>query len=118
MFSLAKIPWLGKSFTGLISFLRIKEEIYLFATYSKAKISRLEKSDNHLSIVLQDKNYTMELEVENSPGGVLKAPKNGLMSREISESIKAVVQVKLTDKKGKTIFEGQGINTGFEISAD
>ena len=118
MFSLAKIPWLGKSFTGLISFLRIKERIYLFATYSRAKVSKLEKSDNHLSIVLQDKNYTMELEVENSPGGVLKAPKNGLMSREISESIKAVVQVKLTDKTGHIIFQGQGINTGFEVSEE
>ena len=118
MFSLAKIPWLGKSFTGLISFLRVKGKIYLFATYSRGKISKLEQSDNHLSIVLEDKKYIMKLEVENSLGGVLKAPKNGLMSREISESIRAVVQVRLTDKGGQIIFEGEGINTGLEISEE
>lgn len=43
MFSLAKIPWLGRYFLGFISFIRIKDKTYHFATYTKVKYSNIMK---------------------------------------------------------------------------
>ena len=115
MFSEAKIPWLGKSFQGFLSLLRIKEEIYIFASYTFAKIIKLDYSDNKLEVIVEDRKYRMKMKVNHSPGGALKAPKNGQMNRVIVESINAVVKVKLSDRKGNIIFEGIGTNTGLEI---
>lgn len=115
MFSVAKIPWLGRYFVGFISFIRIKDKIYLFSTYTKAKIICLSYCDNYLKVIIEDKCFKMEIDAEHAKGGVLKAPKNGLMEREILESINAVVKVKLIGIKGETVYEGEGTNTGLEI---
>ncbi len=118
MFSTAKIPWLGRRFTGFISFLRIGSKIHLFSTYTKAKIVMLEYHDNCLHILMEDRNYKMEITAAHSEGGILKAPKNGLMRREVLESINASVTVRLSDKAGKVLFEGNGTHTGLEIVDD
>lgn len=118
MFSIAKIPWLGRYFTGFISFLRIDGRIYLFSTYTKAKIVRLSYRGNCLNILLEDRNFKMEIIAEHSDGGILKAPKNGLMNREVLESINAEVKVGLSDKADRIIFEGKGTNTGLEIVSE
>lgn len=115
MFSAAKIPWIGRSFLGLISFIRIKDKIFNFSTYTKAKISKLDYKDNNLMVVLEDKKYRLEMNVVNSKGGILKAPQNGLMHREIKESIDATIEVKFSRKDGEILYVGEGQNTGFEI---
>lgn len=118
MFSTAKVPWLGRYFTGFISFLRTGSKIYLFSTYTKAKIMRLNYRGNCLNVLLEDRNLKMEIMAEHSDGGILKAPKNGLMKREVLESINAAVEVRLSDKEGKIIFEGRGTHTGLEIVSE
>lgn len=117
MFSVAKIPWFGTHFIGFISFLRIGKEIHHFASYTNAIISSLEYRDDALHILMEDRQHRMEIKAEHSAGGVLKAPKNGLMSMEILESISAVVHVKLQQKDGTTLYQGTGKNTGMKISA-
>lgn len=116
MFSAAKIPWLGRFFPGFISFIRIKDRIIHFATYTMAKIVELEHHDQQLEIVLEDKHYRLEISAKHSDGGILKAPKNGLMDHEIFESITALVQVKLSDKRGRVIYSGTGTHAGLEIA--
>lgn len=118
MFSIAKIPFLSGCFTGFISFLRVKDKIYCFATYTNAKIKKLKIENEMLDIVICDKEYKFELSAENSSKGLLKAPKQGEMIREIYESINAKVKVILTDKKGKVIFAGEGTNAGMEVMCD
>lgn len=116
MFSIAKIPWLSKYFIGFLSFLRIKNKIYQFSTYTNAKILELNYHQNKLKIIISDKSFTMEINAEHSKGGILKAPKNGLMNREILESITATVAVRLSDNNNnRLIYEGVGTNTGMEI---
>jgi tocopherol cyclase len=114
MFSVARIPWFGRHFQGFISFLRIGDKILHFGTYTGARISTLEYSGGKLLAVLKDRHHTFEIRADNSEAGVLKAPKNGMMKREISESISAKVKVRLLDQKGVEIFSGTGENTGFE----
>lgn len=118
MFSTAKIPWLGRYFTGFISFIRIGEKLFLFSTYTKAKIGKLNYHDNCLNIRIEDRDFNMEISVMHSDGGLLKAPKNGLMETEVLESIHAAVRVSLSDKDGRIIFEGDGSHTGLEIAND
>lgn len=116
MFSYANIPWRGKSFMGLISFLRIGEKLYRFGTYTRARIDRLATDGGGLDIQLSDKQYVLSIQVENGAGGMLKAPKNGLMADEIRESISGVVHVSLTHKNGEVLYRGTGTQTGVEIS--
>jgi hypothetical protein len=118
MFSFAKIPFLFKSFNGFISFIRINGKFYRFATYTGAKIIKLICSGNILEVKLKDENYTLKIKVENKPGLMLKAPKNGTMNRTISETISAVSEVEFTDNNGTVIFKGKGFNTGMEISGE
>lgn len=115
MFSIAKIPWLKNHFTGFLSFLKIKDEIHLFATYTGAKIKHLEYKDGNIDIVVEDKKYSLSIRGQYKKSGILKAPKNGLMERKIAESISSNVKVVLKDKKGKIVFEDFGENAGLEV---
>lgn len=115
MFSAARIPWLNSSFPGFLSFLRLKDQIYLFATYTGAKMRTLQCRNNRLRIVLEDKYHRLLIHATRTDGGALQAPKNGLMTRKINESINSVTRVRLTDKEGNLIYEGRGTNTGIEI---
>lgn len=118
MFSAAKIPWLGSSFPGFISFIRLGDRFNLFATYTGAKIQKLSYDDKHLEIALSDKSREMRIDAVHTAGGILKAPKNGMMKGEISESITAEAGVTLSDSSGSVIYRGRGTHTGLEIAND
>jgi hypothetical protein len=115
MFSIAQIPWLKNYFTGFISFLKIKDKMYLFASYTGAKVKHLEHKNGIIEILVEDRKYSLSISGEYNESGVLKAPKNGIMERKISESISSTVKVILKDKKGKVIFEDYGKNSGLEV---
>jgi hypothetical protein len=118
MFSVAKIPWLGKFFMGFISFIRMRDEIFFFATYNRARITSIQYERGDLVIQLQGRNHKMRIEAWHSDGGTLKAPKKGLMEGEILESITAEVLVTLYDYVGNVLYEGKGTHAGLEISTD
>lgn len=115
MFSIAKIPWLKHHFTGFLSFLKIEDKMYLFATYTGAKIKTLEFTNGEINIIVKDRKYTLTITCHYDESGVLKAPKNGLMERIISESITSTIKVSLKDQKGRIIFEDLGKNAGLEV---
>ncbi len=118
MFSIASIPWFNRQFDGLVSFLRVDDKIYRFATYTGAKIVKLAFQDDRVYISIEDSKFVLNLEVTSNSGGILKAPKKGKMDIEITETITAVVEVTLWDKEGKKIFCGLGKNTGLELAGD
>ena len=93
----------------------IKEKLHLFATYTGAKVKHLEYRDGTIEIVVEDKKYSLYISGQYDESGVLKAPKNGLMERKISESISSTVKVTLKNKKGEIIFEDYGKNAGLEV---
>ena len=115
MLSAARIPWLGSSFPGFISFLRIREKLYLFATYTGAKLIRLDYEQGILRALIMDRSYRLELSVTQTQGGELKAPSMGRMERTIIESISSVVQIRFCRRSGELLFEGTGTNAGLEI---
>jgi hypothetical protein len=118
MFSIAKIPWFHSYFIGHISFLRIKDTLYRFATYTGASIKHIAYHDGLLTIILEDKTHTLHIDAIQTKGEILKAPQKGMMDRAITESVTSTVKVHLYDKKKHLLFEGEGINTGLEIAGD
>ncbi|MFZ7121059.1 MAG: tocopherol cyclase family protein [Eubacteriaceae bacterium] len=119
MFSIARIPWFSSSFLGFISFIRINDKQYTFASYTKAKVKKLSYENNILSILIQDKKYSLYIKVHiSNTKGDLIAPMMGCMNRTIQESINSIVEVKLLKFDKEDIFNGVGYHTGTEFAGD
>ena len=116
LFSIARIPWLGKTFTGLICFLHTDQGFYRFATYNGSKVCDLQIEGEQIRATLKSPTHTLNFQATYSSGGILKAPKNGMMLRELEESITAEATVELTDRKGKFLFRDASNRVGMEIA--
>ena len=114
MFSLAKIPLLGTHFLGMISFLRLGDDEYRFATYTGARVKNCSYADDTLDITIEDKRHRLQIKAVHGPAGLLVAPKNGMMTGNVNESISAEVEVSLVSLGGKQIFTGSGTQAGME----
>jgi hypothetical protein len=115
MLSVARIPWIGKTFTGFLGFFLYKNKVITFSTYTGARLISLENEKNKVRIEIQDKKYRLILEGENNSDGPLKAPVLGKMDRIIHESIDAEISIKLIKYNGEIIYEGVGKNAGLEM---
>ncbi|MEX0980958.1 MAG: tocopherol cyclase family protein [Bacteroidales bacterium] len=118
MISIARIPWLNGHFPGFLSFVKVGEEVYRFATYNNSKISSIRVGDSTVRLQLTNRRNSIEVEVERNTTGQLKAPVKGQMERKIAESLDARINIRLTGKNGGKIFEGAGEHTGLEIVGD
>ena len=118
MLSIAKIPWLGFSFTGFLGFYYINNEIVRFGTYSKAKVKLEKYEENSLNINIVLKDEILEIQTIKKSSGMLKAPVNGNMNRRISEGIDADLKVKLLDENKNILFEDSSKTTGLELVGD
>ena len=117
MFSVARIPWLGRSFTGLISFLMTPTGFYRFATYNGSHITHISLNGNMLRVRMQNPKNTIEFSARYAKGGILRAPKNGLMQRDIEESITAQVELALF-AGNEVIYKGTSDRAGMEIAGN
>ena len=115
MLSIAKIPWLGFSFTGFLGFYYINNEIVRFGTYSKAKVKLEKYEENSLNLNIVLKDEILEIQTIKKSSGMLKAPVNGNMNRRISEGIDADLKVKLLDENKNILFEDSSKTTGLEL---
>lgn len=116
MFSIARIPWLGTTFTGLICFLRTDEGFYRFATYNGGTVTRVHTEGDRIEVSLKNAKHTLSFTAYYQKGGILKAPKNGMMLREIEESITAEVEVTLSDHRGNVLFRDCSNRVGMELA--
>jgi hypothetical protein len=116
MFSIARIPWFGSSFIGIICFILHRGKLYRFATYNGSHLEKITLNDKTLEVQLRRKDQVLKFRAEGNQGAFIKAPKNGLMERIIEESIAAKVEVMLSDSS-VTIFSGTSSNAGYELSS-
>jgi len=114
-FSIAKIPWLGRFFTGLIAFLYYNNKFYLFSTYNKSEVSDVEHTDGSVKLTLKNRDSTLKISTKQKSAGELKAPVLGNMSRKIKESIDSEVSIELYDKSGSLIYTDSSSRAGLEI---
>lgn len=119
--SIARIPWFGKFFTGVIAGLSIDGKLYKFATYTGSRLERLSHQSGNVSLRIRDKHMYLDILTRESSSGKLYSPRNGEMEGIIDESMSAYISVALGEigsKGGKVIFEGTGRNSGLEIVGD
>jgi tocopherol cyclase len=122
MMSIARIPWIGKTFTGFLGYLLHDGKLFSFATYTGARVTNLSYTEKSISLTVTGKQFIMEVQaskpdsyVQSKGLGGLKAPVLGNMNRVIHESVDSTIVVKAKDRSGNLIFSGTGRNAGFEM---
>jgi hypothetical protein len=116
--SIAKIPWLGNYFTGYIFGFLYDNKLYKFTTYSGAKVTGLNVTDDKIKILLENKAYCLDIDADRSEGVELPAPKLGGMTAKVNESLHSSINITLLRKTGsdtKLIYSGTGKNAGLEL---
>ncbi|MCM1308539.1 MAG: tocopherol cyclase family protein [Butyrivibrio sp.] len=109
MLAVAKIPFCGMSFNGIIGVVMLDGKEYRLATYLGARLVRA--SDNEV-LVKQGKYALYAKQVGQSKRG-LKAPVNGKMTRTIYESVECEAYYRFTCG-GRVMLELVGKTASFE----
>jgi tocopherol cyclase len=114
MLSVAKIPWRGHYFIGLISVLSIDGKTEVFASYNNSVIESLKQINKNLvEIKIRKGRKTLSIKAAKSGSALVVAPVNGKMSARIKESINSEVEYIYTDENGSTLM-GKGQRAGYE----
>lgn len=117
--SVARIPWLGSSFTGFIAGLLCDGRLYEFTTYNMSKLDKLNISINDLVIQISNNNYLLKIRAGRNNATRLASPISGEMSGHISESMQADIDISLEKiKPDELIYSGHGTNTALEVAGD
>lgn len=106
MASVAKIPFLGFSFNGVIANLIINEKEHRFATYNGYKDKNIEKFEGGFSFELKKGDDLCKVIVQFDDSGELKAPQYGAMSGVIKEGLGAKITVMYQGKTYVSEFGG------------
>lgn len=118
VFSRARIPFLGREFPGFFAYFTDFKDIKVrFATYNYAKLAnwQVDSVKKTCSGELSGPSGILTFAAQMSGGGILRAPVEGLMDREIIESITANVSVRLVNRHGEVLFQGASSEAGMEI---
>jgi tocopherol cyclase len=117
--SIARIPWLGSSFTGFIAGLLHDGRLYEFTSYNSSKLEMLNVSSEEISIVFSNRKVRIRLKAERDKPTLLSSPVSGGMYGHISESMKSLISISLEEKhSGKIIYSDRAINTALEVDGD
>jgi tocopherol cyclase len=115
--SVAKIPYLNYSFVGFITGIWLGDRLIQFTTYNQSVLRKCFIDAEKVELVIQNKNYTLEIQTMRETSTALASPILGLMEGRIEESMNARIEVNLTDRKtGKIIFNDVGRNAGLEVA--
>jgi tocopherol cyclase len=117
MISIARIPWLGRSFTGFLGFASTGGRLVQFGTYSGARLIRVDIDGPHVGISVQAGSVTIDVEGTRSHTGALAAPVRGAMDRRIAESLDSTLQLTIHER-GRKWTAGVGGSSGIEIVGD
>lgn len=117
--SAAIIPWLFTSFPGFIAGFWQNGTLHRFATYSGARIERLELDDSTVRMAFADARLRLEVETKRTGGGLLHAPVRTEMHKRVEESLDAEIRVRLSEAdSGRTLFEEVGACGGLEVHGE
>ncbi len=120
LFSLARIPWLGRTFPGFFALLaeggRLAPVRHLHRRARRAS-ALLDGRDLHVEI--RDRSRVLRLHAERSHEGTLLAPVDGAMERRIAESIDARIERTARGPRAAgCCSKASGGNAGLEIVGD
>ncbi|MCE7947900.1 MAG: hypothetical protein DYG88_10775 [Chloroflexi bacterium CFX4] len=117
--SIATVPFIRRTFGGFIIGFWQAGTLYRFATYTGAKLEKLEVTDDHVLWVVRNRRYRLEMLARRAEGGLLHEPTRTEMHKRVEETLRASVEVCLAPLRGGTpIFSGTGRNAGLEVQGD
>lgn len=115
--SVAKIPWMGKSFVGFIAGLWFRDRLIRFTTYNGTKLIRSFADEKKVEITFENRYYRLEIIAHREDVTKLASPVSGFMDGRIEESMTSPVDVVLYNKKNNLIlFSDTGRNAGLEVA--
>lgn len=117
MLSVARIPWLGSSFTGFLCILRAGGRLRRFASYTGHRIEIIEVGERDVRIRIVGRGQALDFEATRERAGLLAAPVRGVMSRRIAESIDATVRIGF-EEDGAPTWSGASSRAGLELVGD
>jgi tocopherol cyclase len=116
--SVAIIPWLVRSFRGMIVGLWHEGQLYRFATYTGAQTKHLTITDERVHWVIADRKHRLEIQAARAQGAPLRGPSKADMGVRVPETLEATIDVRLVELGTRTstpLFEGQGRYAGLEV---
>lgn len=117
--SVAKIPWVKNSFTGFIAGIWLYDRLIRFTTYNQSNLRKSFANEKEVEIVLENKNYLLEILAYREAATTLASPIRGFMNGKIEESMTSTIAVMLTDKKNKKVLlSDTGKNAGLEVAGN
>ncbi|MDF1865955.1 MAG: tocopherol cyclase family protein [Saprospiraceae bacterium] len=115
--SVAKIPWMGSSFVGFIAGVWLQDRLIQFTTYNFSQLRKSFADQNKVELVMENSHHRLEIFAHREASTTLASPILGFMDGRIEESMTAKIEVKLWDKKNKTILlQDTGRNAGLEVA--
>jgi len=116
MLSVARIPFLRRTFTGFLSFVAIEDRLITFATHTGAKIEQIESNESQAIVSIRSGNTRIRFKAELGDTARLVAPRQGAMERMITESVTGKIQLTLADTEKGVWFDQTGQHAGIELS--
>jgi tocopherol cyclase len=116
--SVARVPYLSFSFSGLLIGWLFRGHLFKFTTYNRSRIRHFRINGDKVSLAVENKHYLLEIEADAAGGAVLSSPILGEMRGWIKESLRSAVKVSfyaLQHGERELIFRGEGRNAGIEI---
>ena len=118
MLSVARIPWMGSSFVGSIAGVYHQGVLHRFATYTGARIRRVETADNYALVTIADHRFEVEFELHGAEAMSLRAPVHGAMEGKAAESLGGSMHVALRHRAGEVLLSDTGWCAGIEVMND
>jgi tocopherol cyclase len=117
--SVAKIPWVGSTFTGFIGGVWFNDKLYKFTTYNSSRLRHSFADRDKVELTFENRKYRLKVRAKRDRATELASPIAGLMDGRISESMTSEIHICLTDKKtSEVIFEDTGRNAGLEVAGN
>ena len=117
--SVARIPWLGNSFTGFIAGCWLDDKLIRFTTYNRSALRKCRISEQQVEIALCNPEYELEIIAQREQATTLASPIRGAMEGRIQETMDAKLNVKLMRRKdGAILLADTGTHAGLEVAGD
>jgi len=115
--SVARIPWIRKSFTGFIAGIWVHDRLIQFTTYNGTVLRKLRIDRLRVELVLENRKNQLSIIAIRKEATSLAAPIMGLMDGRIEESMTSSLEVLLTERQtGHVILQDTGFHAGLEVA--
>jgi hypothetical protein len=116
--SIAIVPWLRSAFPGFLVGLRHDGVLHRFATYTGARTEVLRLTDDHIDWTVADRGARLRIRAHRASAGLLLGPTRQRMESRVGETMLAEIEVRLEDRRTRTVLEGTGRHAGLEVHGD